>query len=96
MHLKLGAGVGGWRSNGERWVMVNALAEGIGWYVQSAYDHQYAGAEYENKIAEQNAQVEDLRNLPPSLQKQGNNPNMNLGYAMHGVRIRIKRILHNI
>ena len=36
--------------------------------------------------------VEDLNNVPPSLQKQGNNPNFNIGYKMHGVRLRLKRV----
>ena len=89
----LGAGVGMKTGGMGLGYGINALAEGIGGTVQSTFDHKYAGAEYQNKIAEQMAQVEDLRNLPPSLQKQGNAPNMNLGYNMHGVRIRIKRIL---
>ena len=83
-------GVGGGQMNVG--YAINALAEGMGGMVQSAYDHQYAGAEYENKIAEQNAQVEDLGNVPPSLQKQGNNPNLSIGYKLHGVRVRIKRV----
>ena len=89
----LGAGVGiGMGAMGLGYG-INSLAEGMGGTIQSAHDYKYAGAEYQNKIAEQMGQIEDLRNLPPSLQKQGNAPNMNLGYNMHGVRIRIKRIL---
>lgn len=71
---------------------INAFSEGFGGMVQSGLDYDYAGTEYQNRIAEQNAMVEDLNNVPPSLQKQGNAPNFNIGYKMHGVRLRLKRI----
>lgn len=89
----LGAGIGVGNKSMNLGYGMNALAEGMGGALQSQFDYQYAGAEYQNNIAEQNAQVEDLMNLPPSLQKQGNNPSFNIGYNMQGVRIRIKRIL---
>src|SRR5699024_12347173 len=71
---------------------INMLSTGLGNLAQSGNDFMQSGIDYQNKINEQNAQVEDLMNLPPSLQKQGNNPSMNIGYNMQGVRIRIKRV----
>lgn len=71
---------------------INALSEGIGGMVQSGLDFNYTMTEYQNRIAEQNAQVEDLMNVPPSIQKQGNAPSLNIGYNMYGVRVKIKRI----
>src|SRR5699024_3826551 len=59
---------------------------------QSSNDLVQSKIDYHNKILEQNAMVEDLSNVPPSLQKQGNNPSLNIGYNMQGVRIRVKRI----
>ena len=60
---------------------------------QSGVDMLQAGIDYQMKIQEQNAVVEDLLNVPPSLQKQGNNPSFNIGYNMQGVRVRVKRIM---
>ena len=70
----------------------SAYIDDVGSTIQSAVNFTYAGVDYENKINEQNAMMEDISNMPPSLIKQGSNANFSFGNNLSGVRVSIKRI----
>lgn len=59
---------------------------------QSALNYNQSGADYENKVNEQNAMIEDIGNMPPNLVKQGSNANMSAGNGLLGCRLTIKRV----
>lgn len=70
----------------------NAYMDDIGTMVQSGINYQKAGVDYQNRINEQNAMLEDIDNLPPNLIRQGSNVNAAAGNDLFGVRVTIKRV----
>lgn len=64
----------------------------VGNTTQSFTNYMKAGEDYQNKVAEQNAMLEDIGNQPPSMIKQGSNGNASAGNDLLGVRITIKRV----
>ena len=69
-----------------------AYIDDVGNAAQAFTNYMKAGEDYQNKVAEQNAMLEDIGNQPPSMVKQGSNGNASAGNGLLGVRITIKRV----
>lgn len=59
---------------------------------QAFINYNKAGSDYQNKINEQNAMLEDISNVPDNLVKQGSNVSTSVGNDLLGVRVTIKRV----
>lgn len=71
---------------------VGGMIDDVANIAQAYTNYQHAGADYQNKINEQNAMLEDIGNQPPNLAKQGSNTNSGIANNLFGVRVTIKRI----
>lgn len=70
----------------------NAYIDDVGNTAQAFTNYMKAGEDYQNKVAEQNAMLEDINNQPPSMIKQGSNISGGLGNNQSGIRVTIKRV----
>lgn len=68
------------------------VVDDVGNMAQAYTNYMHAGADYQNKVNEQNAMLEDIGNQPPNLVKQGSNTNSAVGNDLLGVRVTIKRV----
>ena len=68
------------------------VVDDVGNMAQAYTNYMHAGADYQNKVNEQNAMLEDIGNQPPNLVKQGSNTNSAIGNDLLGVRVTIKRV----
>ena len=68
------------------------VVDDVGNMAQAFTNYMHAGADYQNKVNEQNAMLEDIGNQPPNLVKQGSNTNSAVGNDLLGVRVTIKRV----
>lgn len=69
----------------------SAYIDDVANVAQSYTNYMKAGEDYQNRVNEQNAMLEDIDNQPPNLIKQGSNGNAGAGNGLLGVRITIKR-----
>lgn len=79
-------------SNGSGMPNIGGIIDDSATIAQSYANYQYAGEDFQNKVNEQNAMLEDIGNQPPALIKQGTNVNASIGNNLFGIRIAIKRV----
>lgn len=73
-------------------VLSGSMIDDVGAFAQSGVNMVYAQTQYEDKVREQNALLEDISNVPPSVHLQGGNTNASIGNEQLGLTVKIKRV----